>query len=104
MGLKGSKSSSTEAHAFRMGLDTAGKSNLFYKLKKALFSIRSVEYVEVEGRADARQHETRKKRKRHWTHCGGCDASGLVYVMDDPTGGVWMKPKESSARFWKKNP
>lgn len=23
-----------------------------------------------------------------------CDAGGLVYVMDNPTGGVWVKPEQ----------
>lgn len=28
------------------------------------------------------------------------DAGGLVYVMDNPTGGVWVKPKEIWTRTW----
>ena len=26
------------------------------------------------------------------------DTEGLVYVMDDPTGGVWVKPREQWTR------
>lgn len=31
-----------------------------------------------------------------------CD-TGLVYVMDNPTGGVWVKPGEKWTRSWCKN-
>ncbi|XP_036409574.1 ADP-ribosylation factor-like protein 14 [Megalops cyprinoides] len=99
MGLKGSKSSA-EARAFLMGLDSAGKSNLFCKLRESLFTVRAVEYVEM---ADTGHTARRKKQRRsHWTHYGQ-GAPGLVYVVDDPTGGVWMKPKESSDISRKKN-
>lgn len=27
-----------------------------------------------------------------------CDAGGLVYVMDNPTGGVWVKPEQKWTR------
>lgn len=27
-----------------------------------------------------------------------CDAGGLVYVMDNPTGGVWVKPEHKWTR------
>lgn len=27
-----------------------------------------------------------------------CDTGGLVYVMDNPTGGVWVKPGEERTR------
>lgn len=27
-----------------------------------------------------------------------CDTGGLVYVMDNPTGGVWVKPGETWTR------
>lgn len=97
MGLKGSKTSA-EARAVLLGFDTAGKSNLLHKLKESLFNVRAIEYIEMEKRPDAKQ----KKRKFNWMHCGQ-EASGLVYVMDDPTGGVWMKPKDRSTTSWKKN-
>lgn len=29
-----------------------------------------------------------------------CDADGLVYVMDNPTGGVWVKPEGKWTRSW----
>lgn len=97
MGLKGSKSSE-EARAILLGFDAAGKSNLLSKLKESIFSVRAVEYIELEQRPDAKQNMRRKRRKFNWMHFGQ-DASALVYVMDDPTGGVWMKPNRS----WKKN-
>lgn len=30
------------------------------------------------------------------------DTGGLVYVMDNPTGGVWVKPEEKWSRSWYK--
>lgn len=30
-----------------------------------------------------------------------CDAGGLVYVMDNPTGGVWVKPEQKWTRSWR---
>lgn len=32
-----------------------------------------------------------------------CDTGGLVYVMDNPTGGVWVKPGEKRTSSWYKN-
>lgn len=32
-----------------------------------------------------------------WTQ-SRCDADGLVYVLDNPTGGVWVKPGEKWTR------
>lgn len=32
-----------------------------------------------------------------------CDAGGLVYVMDNPTGGVWVKPEDRWTRSWYKD-
>lgn len=30
-----------------------------------------------------------------------CDDGGLVYVMDNPTGGVWVKPGQKWTRSWR---
>lgn len=35
----------------------------------------------------------------HWPQ-SRCDAGGLVYVMDNPTGGVWVKPEQKWTRSW----
>lgn len=36
-----------------------------------------------------------------WPHSRR-DAGALVYVMDNPTGGVWVKPREKWTRSWHK--
>lgn len=38
-----------------------------------------------------------KSTLHSWTQSRG-DTGGLVYVMDDPTGGVWVKPREKWSR------
>ncbi|KAG7525638.1 hypothetical protein JOB18_029879 [Solea senegalensis] len=38
-----------------------------------------------------------KSPSRSWLQ-SRCDNSGLVYVMDNPTGGVWVKPEENWTR------
>lgn len=40
-----------------------------------------------------------KSTPHSWTQ-SRCDAGGLVYVMDNPTGGVWVKPGENWLRSW----
>lgn len=38
-----------------------------------------------------------KSTVHSWTQ-SRCDTGGLVYVMDNPTGGVWVKPGENWTR------
>ncbi|KAK5859939.1 hypothetical protein PBY51_021455 [Eleginops maclovinus] len=38
-----------------------------------------------------------KSTAHSWSQTRG-DTGGLVYVMDNPTGGVWVKPGEKWAR------
>ena len=38
-----------------------------------------------------------RRRPNSWHHSHR-ETTGLVYVMDDPTGGVWMKPRETWTR------
>lgn len=42
--------------------------------------------------------QMQKSTSQSWLH-SSCDSSrGLVYVMDNPTGGVWVKPEENWTR------
>lgn len=43
-----------------------------------------------------------KSAHHSWPH-SSCDAGGLVYVIDSPTGGVWVKPGEKWSRSWYNN-
>lgn len=99
MGLKNSKSSAEAA--VLLGFDAPGKSNLFCSLKESIYGVRAMEYVEM-NRTPGTKLIVERKMRFNWMHCDQ-DTSGLVHVMDDPTGGVWMKPNESSTRPWRKN-
>lgn len=52
-------------------------------------------------------HTEKKKKSSRSTipswHRGRRDAGGLVYVMDNPTGGVWVKPGGKWTRSWSTN-
>lgn len=39
-----------------------------------------------------------KSTHHAWPQSSCDDAGGLVYVMDNPTGGVWVKPEEKWIR------
>lgn len=45
--------------------------------------------------------EPEKPTPHSWSQ-SRCDTGGLVYVMDNPTGGVWVKPGEKWTRSWQK--
>lgn len=48
-------------------------------------------------------HSSTRTPDRSPSHCRShnrSDAGGLVYVMDNPTGGVWVKPGEKWSRSW----
>lgn len=54
----------------------------------------------VTGQAPCFHSSTRSLEKStpHSWPQSRCDAGGLVYVMDNPTGGVWVKPGEKWSR------
>lgn len=51
---------------------------------------------------DSSPRPIEKSTTNSWSQSRG-DTGGLVYVMDNPTGGVWVKPGEKWTRTWYTN-
>lgn len=102
MGQRGSKPTVVEVwELFQcFGAQAPVKRNSVYqKMNESSTRALTIRFQETVKRPDlsydAGIHE-RSTRPHSW-HYSRRD-TGLVYVMDDPTGGVWMKPREKWTR------
>lgn len=84
MGHRGSKYS-VDSHVL-FTCDGAGANPTGVSLKFNEFSTTASETQQA-------QKKNPRVAKRIWKHCGGGEKPGLVFV-EDPTGGVWMKPRD----------
>lgn len=58
---------------------------------------------QMQKKVDSLQSSSRRRERSAgypWPQ-SRCDAGGLVYVMDNPTGGVWVKPEQKWTRCWR---
>lgn len=90
MGQQGSKSAIEARVVFqRTGTDPAG-----IKMDNSP----SPTSVRIQKRVDCRSASPNfSNPEKRWSQCRN-DAEGLEYVMDNPTGGVWVKSKERWTR------
>lgn len=66
--------------------------------KDASFSQASVFNVQKKINSLHSSPRTRERSAGYAWPQSRCDAGGLVYVMDNPTGGVWVKPEQKWTR------
>ncbi|KAM7400681.1 hypothetical protein PAMA_005061 [Pampus argenteus] len=97
MGQRGSKSS-IEA---RVVFQRFGTADMFEKVDACCTPASVVRIQKKVTRQPACLHSDDRVPQKAATHSwppSRGDTGGLVYVMDNPTGGVWVKPREKWTR------
>ena len=73
-----------------------GAADMYHRTDSVVTIQKKAPGQSVSPRSAARALE--KSTPHPWPLRSRCDAAGLVYVMDNPTGGVWVKPGQNWTR------
>ncbi|CAL8370100.1 unnamed protein product [Boreogadus saida] len=100
MGQHGSKSSMEERMLIQ-SLASIDEQRVYLNEDTHDFKTHCLSSCTLQMRGRPWDIQDREGRRKHspWQHRHSTNTSGLVYVVDNPTGGVWVKPKERWNRY-----